>query len=146
MNSTSVTEIIEKARIALETRDYEGFISLFSEDGVFETPFALNGIERLVGVEALRKHFGAGTEAGKMLEIHHVKAVIYSAADPDIATVEFSAEGRSLFTSQSFDIPSSIAVIKCREGKIIHYRDYPNTMVIARLAGRNAQLAAALAK
>lgn len=146
MISTDISMIIEAARVALETRNYDGFINLFSEDGIFEMPFGLNGPERLAGTEGLRKHFGAGTEAGKMLEIYHVKAVIYPGTDPEVATVEFAAAGRSLVTNQSFDIPSSIAVIRCKEGKIIHYRDYPNTMAIARLAGRHTQLAAALAK
>jgi ketosteroid isomerase-like protein len=146
MSVKTITEIIETARIALETRNFEGFINLFAEEGVFEMPFGLKGPERLVGTEALRKHFGAGTEAGKMLEIHQVKATVYPASDPNIATVEFTATGRSLATGQQFDIPSSIAVIKCENGRIVNYHDYPNTMAISKLAGRNTQLAAALAK
>jgi ketosteroid isomerase-like protein len=58
--------------------------------------------------------------------------------------VEFSTRGTARSTGEGFVIASSVAVIQIGAGKVTRYRDYPNTIGIAKVAGVLPQLAASL--
>lgn len=145
MKNATPREIVERLRKSLETRNNNEFIDQFADDGVFELPFALEGSEaRFEGINEIRKRFGITSSMGKLLEIHKVTANVYENIDPEVVTAEFMIEGKSLATGKSFNLPSSICVIKIRNGKIINYRDYPNTLGGAQIAGMLSQFAASL--
>lgn len=66
------------------------------------------------------------------------------AEDPEVVVVEFVARGIVLAIGDQFEVASSIAVIRLCDGKVKQYRDYPNTLGLAKAAGVLPQFAASL--
>ncbi|WP_158796093.1 nuclear transport factor 2 family protein [Pedobacter sp. L105] len=143
-------EIVEDVRKALETRNYDDFVNCFAQDAVLEMPFALeNTPSRFEGIEKIAERFGEKSQLhniNKLYKLHQVNAVIYQSTDPDTILLELSLKGTNNATSHSFNVASSVAVIRFKDGKIINYRDYPNTMGLAGAIGLLPQLAASLIK
>lgn len=145
-----ISEVVEKLRIALETRNYESYVNCFAEDGVLELPFALgNSPSRFEGISKIRERFGEKSQlhsVNQLFELYKVNAVSHQSIDPGTVIVEFDIAGKNIATGNVFSLSSSIAVIRFKEGKIANYRDYPNTMGLAGAIGLLPQLAASLAK
>ena len=142
-------EIIEELRQALETRNYTAFVDLFATDAVFEVPFGLQqNTKRLEGIDAIRAHFDviAQNPSTKLLELHQVSATHHPGEDQNTVTVEFRIKGKSVLTGKEFDMPSSVAIVRCAHGKVTHYKDFPNTLGYAQIANVLPQLAASLTK
>ncbi len=143
------SEIVEQLRQALEARNFKAFVDLFAADALFEVPFGLQeNQKRLKGIGPISDHFDsiAQNPSTKLLELHKVTATQHPGQDPDTVTVEFRIQGRSVLTGKSFDMPSSIAIIRCYQGKVKHYKDFPNSIGYAQIAGVLPQLAASLTK
>src|ERR1700761_1753244 len=131
MDILKTPEIVEQLRQALEARNYNAFVDLFATDALFEAPFGLQkNQKRLEGIDAIRAHFDiiAQNPSTKLLELHKVIATQHPGDDPDSVTVEFRIQGRSVLTGTEFDMPSSVAIIRCNNGKVTHYKDFPNTI------------------
>jgi len=149
MDILKTSEIIEQLRRALEERNYNGFVDLFAADALFEVPFGLKeNQKRLEGIDAIRAHFDviAQNPSTKLLELHKVSATQHQGSDADTATVEFRIQGKSILTGKLFEMPSSVAIIRCSKGKVKHYKDFPNAIGYAQIAGVIPQLAASLTK
>jgi ketosteroid isomerase-like protein len=80
----------------------------------------------------------------QILDIQGADATIHELADPEVVAVEFEAYGTVIPTGERFRFPSSIGVIRVRDGYIVSYRDYPNVIGGAAAAGTLRQLAASL--
>jgi hypothetical protein len=140
-------EIVEAIRRALEGRRYDEFVDLFADDGTYEVPFALPpGPQRYAGVAQIRARFDAVaiSPVGRLLKIQTLSATVHAGDDPAVTVVEFTAQGTLQETGAAFSVVSSIAVIRCAAGKVVQYRDYPNTLGIAAAAGVLQQFAASL--
>lgn len=149
MKILDTEEIVEQLRHFLEARNYGGFVDLFSPDAVFETPFGLQQNQKqLKGTDAIRAHFDtiAQSASTKLLELHQVEAQLHPGKDQDTVTVEFHIKGKSVTSGESFDMPSSVAIIRCAHGQVTHYKDFPNNIGYAQIAGVLPQLAASLIK
>jgi ketosteroid isomerase-like protein len=149
MSILNTREIVEQLRQALETRNYNSFVDLFASDAVFEVPFGLQlNRKRLEGIDAIRAHFDiiAQNPSTKLLELHKVDATLTLGNDNDLVTVQFRIQGKSVSTGNRFDMPSSVAIIRCEHGKVKHYKDFPNTIGYAQIAGVLPELAATLTK
>jgi ketosteroid isomerase-like protein len=147
MTTANAREIVEALRVALETRRYDEFVGLFADDGAYELPFALPGVPGLfTGIASIRARFDviAQSPMTKLLDVRQVSATLMETADPEVVVVEFSARGMVLATGEAFDVATSIAVIRFGNGKVKQYRDYPNTLGLAKTAGALPQLAASL--
>lgn len=149
MSTLKTSEIVEQLKQALEARKYNAFVGLFADDAIFEVPFGLQeNQKRLEGIDAIRAHFDviAQNPSTKLLELHKVSVTQHPGSDSDEITVEFRIQGKSVLTGKLFDIPSSIAIIRCHEGKVKHYKDFPNTIGYAQIANVLPQFAASLTK
>jgi ketosteroid isomerase-like protein len=149
MDMLKTSEIVEQLRKALEARNFSGFVDLFAPDALFEVPFGLQeNTKRLEGIDAIRSHFDiiAQNPSTKMLELHEVTATQHPGNDHDMVTVEFRIQGKSVSSGKLFDMPSSVAIIHCNEGKVKHYKDFPNSIGYAQIAGVLPQLAGSLMK
>ena len=145
----NTSEIVEQLRLALEARNFSGFVDLFADDAVFEVPFGLKENQKhLQGIDVIKAHFAviAQNPSTKLLELHKVSATQHLGNDTNEVTVEFRIHGRSVSTGELFEMPSSVAIIRCNEGKVVHYKDFPNTVGYAQIAGVLPQLAASLTK
>ncbi|TSJ43733.1 hypothetical protein FO440_05960 [Mucilaginibacter corticis] len=54
--------IVETIRKSFQTRDYKPFVDLFTENGAYETPFAVEN-KRIEGLPAIGKHFAKKIES-----------------------------------------------------------------------------------
>ncbi|MFD7924310.1 nuclear transport factor 2 family protein [Streptomyces sp. NPDC059740] len=140
-------EIAERLRAAMESKDKHAFVDEFAEDGVYELPFALEGApSRFEGLETIRPLLTRDNPMSQLLDIRKVSVDVHQSTDPDVMTVEFTVEGENSASGEPFSFPSSIGVVRVRDGKIVHYRDYPSSLRGAQCAGMLKQYAEMLAK
>ena len=141
-------EIVEQMREALETRNYTNFVDCFDNDGVYEIPFAPKGKPlRYEGTERIRELFSANmTERNKLFELHKVDVKTYQGANNNIVFSEYSLQGKTFSTGESFKISSSVAIITFKNEKVISYRDYPNTVGFAQALNTVPQFVESLTK
>jgi len=94
--------------------------------GVAEFPFAPSGWPaRLEGRSAIEDYV---RDYAKTLDIKAFpKKVVHRTTDPDVAIVEFDAEGVVVPTGEPYR-SSYIVVITTRDGEIVNYRDYWNPL------------------
>lgn len=148
MNEVKRNTIIKELANALQTRIYDGFVSHFADHATFEIPFTVNGGTIIKGKENIKTHFDHVQQnpLTQLIEIESVSTKVYHNTDGQTVTVEYFTNGKSLATHESFEIQSSIALITFDDDGIIYYKDFPNTLGIARKAGVLAQLAATWTK
>jgi len=148
MDESKINTIVQELSNSLQTRNYDKFVSYFTDNAIFEIPFTVNGGTTINGKEGIKKHFDHVRQnpLTKLIEIETVSTKIYHCAEEKTATVEYFTKGKSLNTNETFEIQSSIALIKFDENGIVHYKDFPNTLGIAQKAGVLSQLAATWAK
>jgi ketosteroid isomerase-like protein len=145
--SRSPREVAEQVRLMVAGENVD-FASLFAEDGVLAYPFSLPGQPaELRGREAIRAYFDAAGRARvrETLVIEGVEALVRETDDPEVVVTEITHHGRSRTTSEPYR-HFALGVIRVRDGEIVRYDDYMNPIAVARLRGKTAELAAALAQ
>jgi len=107
---------------------------LYAPDGVHEWPFPLpGGPGRLNGREEIRAFYAAGHERHSEVEFHEFRnVVIHETTDPEVIIAEYDIPGRYTPTGESF-VFSYILVLRVRDGKIIHLRDYLNPLAMTQV-------------
>ncbi|WP_086663524.1 nuclear transport factor 2 family protein [Lentzea kentuckyensis] len=125
-------DLIPRALQLLLDKDMTGFAGLWAEDGVMEFPFAPPGYPaRLEGRAAIEDYL---RDYPKMLDIQGFPTqVVHQSTNPDVAVVEFDAEGVVVATGKPYRF-SYIAVIIVRDGEIVSYRDYWNPLYVQELS------------
>lgn len=148
MNKSEIEEKIVIICKALQTRSYDAFVALFAENAVFEIPFTVNGGAKLEGIIKIKEHFVniQANPLSKLIQIEKVSSKNHFSENDSSCTIEYFTDGLAVKTQQKISIQSSIAVIKFEDGKIIHYKDFPNTLGIANAAGALPQVLEALGK
>ncbi|KUY30253.1 nuclear transport factor 2 family protein [Elizabethkingia ursingii] len=148
MDELKINAIIQELSNSLQTRDYDNFVSYFTDNAIFEIPFTVNGGTIINGKENIKKNFENVSQnpLTKLIEIESVYTKVYHCTDSQTVTVEYFTKGKSLSTNESFEIQSSIAFIRFDEVGIVYYKDFPNTLGIAQKAGVLSQLAATWTK
>jgi uncharacterized protein len=118
-------EIVQRVRdLVLFQRDVDAAVDLLTEDVVIEHPFGPPGVPpRIEGREAFRTHLrGAVSSSGNEFDGYKDLAV-HRTSDPDVVVIECQLTGRSKETGEGFRL-QYVQVIKARDGKIAHWRDY----------------------
>ncbi|MCL1669044.1 nuclear transport factor 2 family protein [Elizabethkingia ursingii] len=148
MDELKINATIRELSNSLQERDYDNFVSYFADNATFEIPFTVSGGTVINGKENIKKHFDNVQQnpLTKLIEIESVYTKIYHCTDSQTVTVEYFTKGKSLSTDETFEIQSSIALIRFDENGIVHYKDFPNTLGIAQKAGVLSQLAATWTK
>lgn len=125
-------DLIPRALQLLLDKDMTGFAGLWAEDGVMEFPFSPPGYPaRLEGRAAIEDYL---RDYPKMLDIQGFPTqVVHQSTNPDVAVVEFDAEGVVVATGKPYRF-SYIAVITVRNGEIVSYRDYWNPLYVQELS------------
>ncbi|MHB0992341.1 MAG: nuclear transport factor 2 family protein [Burkholderiales bacterium] len=107
--------------------DAEGQADLFSEDAVWEFPFAPEGIPKIIeGREKIIAAAKAGMERSKKKgrRITDYKSVeIYETNNPEVIIAEFTLQGEITSTGKTYEIPY-IQLLKTHNDKILLLRDY----------------------
>lgn len=108
---------------------------LFTQDVVFEFPYAPEGLpRRLDGMAALVDHL---TRLESMLKLSECTLHAVHPSD-DTVIVEFSCDGSGIATGLPY-YQDYISVVTLRDGRISRYRDYWNPLVaLSALGGAQA--------
>ncbi|WP_410648924.1 nuclear transport factor 2 family protein [Amycolatopsis sp. cmx-4-54] len=139
----SPREMIEEVRRMI-AGDGPEFSSLFATDGVVRYPFAPPGKPaELRGREAIREYYRAGESSKGLLDMADVEVVVHQTDDPEVVMAEFSHHGWSHATKAPYEF-RALAVVRVRDGRIVSYDDYIDSIAMARMLGRTQELADAL--
>lgn len=143
----NIDALLEAVRSSLESRQYEAFVELFAEDGVYELPFALHGIKNTyAGKASIRERFQeiAKSPLNRLYDLQKVNLKSSIVTGGGGAVVEFSIQGVLRGSGAKVEVCSSVAVVEVVDGNISRYRDYPNSIGIAQALGVLPQFIASL--
>lgn len=137
----SFSTMLRKALGDRVDADASTFVDMLAEDGVMEFPYATPGFAtRLEGRTAIAEHL-AGVPG--LIAFDRIgEPDVHFSNDPDVVIIEFEGFGRGVETGEPYD-QRYISVIRTHGGRITHYRDYWNPLVVLR-ATKGAALIDAL--
>lgn len=119
----------------------DGMLDLFADDVVFEFPYAPDGLPKwLEGRAALAAHLA---RIGPLLSFWTMELGNVHAAGETVV-IEFSCTGQGTATGVPYN-QTYISVVTLRDGRIAHYRDYWNPLVVLAALGGTEAAAAAFA-
>ncbi|GAB3968088.1 nuclear transport factor 2 family protein [Plantactinospora veratri] len=107
-----------------------------AEDVVVEMPFAAPG--RPSRIEGRREflEFAAAGRAGLPLRIDDCRNVlIHETTDPEVIVVEYELAATVTTTGVSASAPF-VAVLRVRDGRVAHWREYQNPAALALATGQ----------
>jgi uncharacterized protein len=120
------------------------FADLFAADGVLAYPFAPPGQPtELRGRDAIRARFAGLGQSRDLFAMAGVDAVTWQTDDPEVAITQITHHGTSNVTGAPYRF-TALGIIRVRDGLIVRYEDYMDSVALARLLGRAGDLAAAL--
>lgn len=124
-------EVFEHMQREWLAADGDQFGDLLADDVVIEMPFAPPGRpSRFVGSERFLA-FAAPQRADFPVRFEEVRSVvIHDTADPQVIVVEYELAGTVTTTGRQVAAPF-IGVLRVRDGKIAHWREYQNVPAIA---------------
>jgi len=122
--------------------DIDGFADMFAVDGVMEVPFAPKGLPgRMEGREEIRRTltplWNRGKKIGRRI-VGYEPVIVHETRDPEVVVVEFDVHSEMSGASLRL---SYVHILRAREGRVVHLRDYMDS---ARL-GERLQVMAAVA-
>ena len=134
MPSATPADLLAQRRRLLLSGDIDGFADLFAPDAVIESPFAPPGVpSRLEGREAIREYSRAVMASPLRLEDFEVTE-LYQTQDPEVVITEMRAQGTVTTTGRSFTT-TSVQIIRIREGRIVHSRDFADPRILDDVTG-----------
>lgn len=138
----SLSALLRDAMGDLLAPEATTFLDMVADDFVMEFPYApAGGMGRLDGREALAAYL---PKVAGMITIDTLTAeAVHRGAEPGLVVIEFAATGRGNATGLSYD-QRYISVVRARDGRIAHYRDYWNPLVVLKATGGTGAIEAAL--
>lgn len=111
----------------------EDFLAMCDKDIVFEFPFAPVGtVTEVRGKERMAAYL---RKVGALIVFEGMGApVIHISQNGETYVLEFSCKGSGADTGLRYD-QDYISVIRVREGRIVHYRDYWNPLILLEAVG-----------
>ena len=118
---------------SLVEKDVESWMSLWDENGILEFPFAPQGrLPQVEGKAALSPYIQAVIKDLEILRIPQQQ--IHLTLDADLIIVEITYEGRIVSTGRIYHA-SYVWVMRTKDGKLIHVRDYWNPLAVLEARG-----------
>jgi uncharacterized protein len=116
---------------------------LLAEDAVIESPFAPPGRpRRFEGRDTFVAYAKAGRAALPVRFEECRDVVVHETADPEVVVVEYVLGGTVTTTNHRASAPF-IGVLRVRDGRIVHWREYQDALAIAHALGQLPALVAA---
>ncbi|MEU4564514.1 nuclear transport factor 2 family protein [Actinoplanes sp. NPDC023936] len=105
---------------------------MLAGDVVVETPFAAPGQpSRTEGRDQVLAYTEAGRASFPVRFEDCRNVVVHETADPEVIVVEYELAGTHTATGLSASAPF-IGVLRTRDGKLAHWREYQHTLAIAQ--------------
>jgi ketosteroid isomerase-like protein len=128
--------VLARFQQAAIDRSLTSMVGLYADDAIHEFPFTRPGVpSRLQGREQIRTFRQANWETNPLRYQAYRDVVIHETADPEVIVVEQDVTGTAATTGRDFTLPN-IVVLRVRDGRIVHFRDYVNVVAVAEAAGR----------
>ncbi|MBV6699263.1 nuclear transport factor 2 family protein [Kitasatospora aureofaciens] len=144
MPNATPLDILARYRQAMLDKDADALADLYAADAVHDFPFLFPGMpERYAGREEVRAGYRAawGASPAQPKEIHEI--AVHQSTDAEVITVEQVVTGTIAPTGRPFTVPG-LLVIRIRDGRIVHVRDYMDGLGVAHTMGRLTAMAARL--
>ncbi|MFJ6749334.1 MULTISPECIES: nuclear transport factor 2 family protein [unclassified Streptomyces] len=126
--NTAPADLFRHGLRLLLDKDIPAWIDLWDENGIFEFPFAPEGLPtRLEGKAAVAAYMRGYPDHIDLHDFPYVE--IHRTLAPETIVVEMRGVGRLVTTGDPFDM-SYIAVVTVKGGLITHYRDYWNPLAV----------------
>jgi len=135
MSSTTPADVLARRSQLILNGDAEGLAALFAPDAVLESSFAgpPGTPMRLAGREAIREYSRQVMASPLRLEDFEV-AELHQTQDPEVVITEMRAKGTVTTTGRSFTT-TSVQIIRIREGRIVHSRDFADPRILDDVTG-----------
>lgn len=133
---TAPQAVLRRYQQAMIDLSADDLADLYAVDAIHELPFLFPGLPRqLAGREKIRAAYRAAWAAfdGQPEAVRDV--AVHATADDEVIIVEQVLTGILRSTGRPFEFPSAV-VMRVRDGKIIHARDYMDGLGVARALGR----------
>ncbi|MCP2341235.1 nuclear transport factor 2 family protein [Actinomadura rupiterrae] len=128
-------EVLARYQQASIDKALDAMVDLYAEDAVHEFPFTRPGIpSEMRGREAIRAFLEANWRDSPLRYESYRDVTIHETADPEVIIVERKAVGSSTATGRDFALPN-IVVLRVRDGRIVHFRDYVNVLAASEALG-----------
>jgi len=135
MPSATPADVLARRGRLILNGDADGFAALFAPDAVIESSFAgpPDSPVRLTGREAIREYSRQMMASPLRLESFEV-VELYQTQDPEVVVAETRTKGTVATTGRSFTT-TSVQVIRIREGRIVHSRDWADPRILEEVTG-----------
>ena len=135
MSSATPADILARRSQLILNGDADGFAALFAPDAVIESSFAgpPGTPVRLAGREAIREYSRQVMASQLRLEDFAV-VELYQTQDPEVVITEMRAKGTVTTTGRPF-ATTSVQIIRIREGRIVHSRDFADPRILEDVTG-----------
>src|SRR5690349_3874125 len=135
MSSSTPADVLTRRRQLILNGDADGFAGLFAPDAVIESSFAgpPGTPVRLEGRDAIREYSHHVMASPLRLEDFEVVR-LYQTQDPEVVIAEVRTKGTVTVTSRPFTT-TSIQILRIREGRILHSRDFADPRILADAIG-----------
>ncbi|QFY06062.1 DUF4440 domain-containing protein [Nonomuraea phyllanthi] len=129
----SIDEIVTAYHAAMLHKSPDELADLYAEDALHEFPFG--GLPPFEGREAVRTGYRA-MWGGSAFEAEEVRRVaLHRTTDPEVVVVEQNTH--VVAAGQRVTVPG-LLVLRIRNGRIIHTRDYMDTSAISQVRAATA--------
>ncbi|MET8089614.1 nuclear transport factor 2 family protein [Micromonospora sp. NPDC005220] len=108
---------------------------LLADDVVVETPFAAPGRPTRTEGKQQVLEYTQGSQAAFPVRFDDCRnVVVHETTDPEVIVVEYELVGTHTATGVTASAPF-IGVLRTRDGKLAHWREYQHTVAIAQSVG-----------
>jgi ketosteroid isomerase-like protein len=139
-------DILAHYRAAMLHRSADELADLYALDAVHEFPFLFPGMPaRYHGREEIRAGYRAAWSASPARPQRIDEVAVHESTDPEVITVEQVVTGTVTTTGEPFRFPG-LLVMRVRDGRIAHVRDYMDGLGVAHAMGRLSAVTALLGR
>lgn len=123
-------QIFDRCLEGMRTGTHD-FDDLLAEDCVVETPFAAGGPRRTTGrAEFLAR--AVPERAALPVRFDHARTLaVHETTDPEVIVAEYELGGTVLGSGRR-ESACFVVVLRAHDGRITHWREYQDTLAIAR--------------
>ncbi|WP_329296555.1 nuclear transport factor 2 family protein [Streptomyces pseudovenezuelae] len=137
-------EVLARYQRAMLDKSADDLADLYAVDAVHEFPFLFPGMpERYEGREEVRAGYRAAWDASPAQPQEIREVAVHENTDPEVIIVEQIVSGTVTTTGRPFSFPG-LLVIRVRNSRIVHVRDYMDGLGVAHAMDRLTAVAASL--
>jgi len=128
--------VLRRYQEALIHQDADELADLYASDALHELPFLFPGMpDRYEGRDQVRAAYRAawGASPARPQEVRVV--AVHHTDDPELIVAEQVVAGTIASTGETFEFPG-VLVLRVRDGKIVHVRDYMDGLSVAQAMRR----------